>query len=271
MHSIDYITLLIYDISSTLYDVTFTMCVTSHNDLISGTKHYMFMIYSLDMATGTVLWPHNHCVPSQPLCLTLHSMYFWPYRQYTNFMKSIECMSSQPLYVWNRLHYIWHHIHYIWHRIDAMSVTKSTLLMIWTLVTFTEKGQVRAEVRRVLYFSFYAFLCCLSFLILYLYYFIFNRNYMGKEITTFFSLFFLTLLWIKNIYILRKPTRPSRTNTQKRCPFHHRGLEWKNRKSRNTWSNRQIWPWSTEWSREKANRVLTREQTGYRKHPLPTT
>ena len=35
-------------------------------------------------------------------------------------------------------------------------------------------------------------------------------------------------------------------STQKRCPFHYRGLEWKSRKSRNTWSNRQIWPWSTE-------------------------
>ena len=29
-------------------------------------------------------------------------------------------------------------------------------------------------------------------------------------------------------------------------PFHYRGLECKNRKSRNTLSNRQIWPWSTE-------------------------
>ena len=28
--------------------------------------------------------------------------------------------------------------------------------------------------------------------------------------------------------------------------FHYRGLEWKSRKSRDTWSNRQIWPWSTE-------------------------
>ena len=33
---------------------------------------------------------------------------------------------------------------------------------------------------------------------------------------------------------------------QKRCPFHYRGLACKSRKSRNTWSNRQIWPWSTE-------------------------
>ena len=33
---------------------------------------------------------------------------------------------------------------------------------------------------------------------------------------------------------------------KKRCPFHYRGLECKSRKSRNTWSNRQTWPWSTE-------------------------
>ena len=29
-------------------------------------------------------------------------------------------------------------------------------------------------------------------------------------------------------------------------PFHYRGLECKSRKSRNTWSNRQIWPWNAE-------------------------
>ena len=56
---------------------------------------------------------------------------------------------------------------------------------------------------------------------------------------------------------------------KKRCPFHYRGLECKSRKSRNTWSNRQIRPWSTEWSRAKANRVLPRERTGHSKHPLP--
>ena len=33
---------------------------------------------------------------------------------------------------------------------------------------------------------------------------------------------------------------------QKRCLFHYRGLECKSRKSRNTWSNRQIWPWNME-------------------------
>ena len=58
---------------------------------------------------------------------------------------------------------------------------------------------------------------------------------------------------------------------QKRCIFHYRGLECKRRKSRNTWSNRQIWPWNAEWSRAKTNRVLPRKCAGHRKHPLPTT
>ena len=51
------------------------------------------------------------------------------------------------------------------------------------------------------------------------------------------------------------PTGPSRTNTQKRCHFHHMGLECKSRKSRDTWSNRHMWPWSTKQNRAKANRV----------------
>ena len=68
-----------------------------------------------------------------------------------------------------------------------------------------------------------------------------------------------------------RPTRPSRTNTKKICPFHHRWLECRSRKSRDTCSNRQVWPWSTHWSRAKAKRVLPREHTGHNKHLLPTT
>ena len=53
--------------------------------------------------------------------------------------------------------------------------------------------------------------------------------------------------------------RPPRTTTKQRYPFHHRGLEYKSRKSRDIWSNRQVWPWRTKWSRAKANRILPRE------------
>ena len=31
-----------------------------------------------------------------------------------------------------------------------------------------------------------------------------------------------------------------------RCPFHYRELQCQSREARNTWSNRQIWPWGTE-------------------------
>ena len=59
--------------------------------------------------------------------------------------------------------------------------------------------------------------------------------------------------------------------SKKRSPSHHRGLECKSRKSRGTWCNRQVWPWSAKWSRAKANKVLSREHTGHSKHPFPTT
>ena len=42
--------------------------------------------------------------------------------------------------------------------------------------------------------------------------------------------------------------------TQKnRCSSHHWGLECKSRKSRDTWSNRQVWPWRTKRGRAKAS------------------
>ena len=31
-----------------------------------------------------------------------------------------------------------------------------------------------------------------------------------------------------------------------RCPFHHRRLEYKSRKSTDIWNNRQVWPWNTK-------------------------
>ena len=71
--------------------------------------------------------------------------------------------------------------------------------------------------------------------------------------------------------VLWRPTRRFRTNTQKRCPFHYRGLECKSRKPRNTWSDRQIWPWNAEWSRAKTDWDLPRKCTGHSRHPLPTT
>ena len=77
--------------------------------------------------------------------------------------------------------------------------------------------------------------------------------------------------------VLWRPIRLSRTNTcpppppkKKKCLFHYRGLECKNRKSRDTWSNKKVFLWRTKW-RTKASFVFWRERTGHRKHSLPTT
>ena len=64
---------------------------------------------------------------------------------------------------------------------------------------------------------------------------------------------------------------PKKKKRRRRSSFHHRGLECKSRKSRDTWSNRRIWLCSTEWSRAKTNGVLPRERTGQSKHSLETT
>ena len=57
MHYIRYITHLIYNNSSILYDVTFTICGTSNNDSVYDIQPYMFLTYSIHMASHTVLWP----------------------------------------------------------------------------------------------------------------------------------------------------------------------------------------------------------------------
>ena len=68
-----------------------------------------------------------------------------------------------------------------------------------------------------------------------------------------------------------KTYRPSRTKPLKRYSFHHWGLECRSRKSKDTWTNGQVWTWCTKWGKAKANRVLQREPIGHSKHPLPTT
>ena len=78
-------------------------------------------------------------------------------------------------------------------------------------------------------------------------------------------------IMLKKIKVLLWPTRPYTTNTQKTSPSHHRRLEGKSRKSRDTCSNRQVWPWSKKWNTAKANRSLPREHAGLSKHTLPTT
>ena len=66
------------------------------------------------------------------------------------------------------------------------------------------------------------------------------------------------------------PSKKENKQTNKKCPFHDRGLECKSKRSRDTWNNRQVWPCSTKLNRAKTNRVLPREYIGHSKHLLPT-
>ena len=117
MPFIDDITCTIYNMSSTVYDITFSICVTSHNTCISDITHSMFMTYPLYMASHTVLWQHNNCVTSQPLCLTSQLQYLCHHTHWINFINPSVCMTSQPLCVWHHMHYMWHHIHNLGHHI----------------------------------------------------------------------------------------------------------------------------------------------------------
>ena len=115
MHFIHDITCIIYDTSSTMYDITFTICVTSQRDSICDITHSMFMTYPLYMASHTVLWEHSHCVTSQTVFLTSQPVYLCHHTQCTNFIKPSVSMKSPPLYLWHHMHYIWHSIPSLWH------------------------------------------------------------------------------------------------------------------------------------------------------------
>ena len=93
--------------------------------------------------------------------------------------------------------------------------------------------------------------------------------------------------------VLWRPTKPPRTNTHTHTHTqNHKNqdvlfitgdwneeVKWGSicfplremRKSRDTWNNRQVWTWSSKWSRTKVNRVLSREQADHNKHPFSTT
>ena len=67
------------------------------------------------------------------------------------------------------------------------------------------------------------------------------QNHSSKASILWHSAFFIVQLSHSYVW-----TYKTFYNTPERCPFHHRGLEYKSRKSRDTWNNRQIWPWSAK-------------------------
>ena len=70
--------------------------------------------------------------------------------------------------------------------------------------------------------------------------------------------------------VLSRPTRPSRTNTEKRYPFHYRNWNTKVG-SQEILEVTGKFGLEVQNGRAKPNGVLPRERTGHSKHPLPTT
>ena len=67
-----------------------------------------------------------------------------------------------------------------------------------------------------------------------------------------------------------KPIRPFRTNTHKDILFFIEDWTARVENQEILGVLRQDWVWSTKWSRKKANRVLSKEDTGHSEHHFPT-
>ena len=132
--------LIIYDITCTLFMTSHALYMTCH--LLCMISHSLYVWHHtlpvsqtslLYMASHTVLWQHNHCVPSQPLCLTSHPLYLCHLIQCIYFIIPSVCMTSQPLCVWHHMHHMWHHIHSLRHC--------ATLCMTWGPLYLTSLPQ----------------------------------------------------------------------------------------------------------------------------------
>ena len=132
MHYILYITCIIYDISPTLYDVIFTMCVISHNDSMTSNTIWLRHIH--------FIWHHAQCYDNTAI-VCLHSLYSWHYTQcifdITHNVPmlwlevyvchhSLYCMTPYALHIISHPLFMTSH-HFIYDFISSISNITSTL------------------------------------------------------------------------------------------------------------------------------------------------
>ena len=139
MHYIPYITRIIYDISSTLYDATFTMCVTSHNGSIYDIKHYGCAIFTRYGLTHSVMTTHPLCaftaiMPDITLSvfLTWHTMYQFYEKKRMYVITASTCMTPYALHMTSNALFMTSH-HFIY---DVKS-TISNITSIISDLTYT--------------------------------------------------------------------------------------------------------------------------------------
>ena len=129
-------------------------CVSYHIHYMCDIAQCLYVwhhtLYGYDIST---LYGITHSVmTTQPLCLTSHQVYLCHHMPCTNFIKPSVCMTSQPLYIydkvcttydntstlyditrlylWHESLYIWNHIHYTWPHVHCICVITPTLPMI---------------------------------------------------------------------------------------------------------------------------------------------
>ena len=131
--------IIIYDISSTLYDVTFTMCVTSHNDSIYDMKHYVYDIFTSYGLTHSVMTTHPLCaftaiMPDITLSvfLTWHTMYQFYEKKWMYVITASICMTPYALHMTSHPLFMTSH-----HFIYDIKTTISNIASIISDLTYT--------------------------------------------------------------------------------------------------------------------------------------
>ena len=107
----------IHDITPTVYDMTYTLLVTSQPLLLLQDTYYVF-----DIIHSVYDISHGEWMTTQWLYLTWKPMYLFNQTHLIDDFTPFVWIKSHPLHVWHHRHFLWHHIHSCWqHTIVCMS------------------------------------------------------------------------------------------------------------------------------------------------------
>ena len=84
----------LHDITPTVYNMTYILCVTSQPLLLWQDTYYVLTLHSVNVTSQTVNeWQHNDCIWHDTHCISV--------------IKPIWLMTSQTMYVWNHTYCIY--------------------------------------------------------------------------------------------------------------------------------------------------------------------
>ena len=113
----------IYNIISTAYIITL-LYLREQNLTYETTCSMQIKIYTIHVTSQSVF-----CVITPTVLRSSHPLFVWHHTRHKySIICTIEDITSSLYEI--KPPFLWHHTHYIWHHIDAISVNKSTELMI---------------------------------------------------------------------------------------------------------------------------------------------